>query len=71
MVLRKRKRAEEADTSRVIDLIFPPVRLDVSNMAHILSGGNLLFVRGQVFNFKASSVCSLFLAGRPRVIIIA
>ena len=46
MVLRKRKRAEEADTSRVIDLIFPPVRLDVSNMAHISSVGATYFSYG-------------------------
>ncbi len=71
MVLWKRKRAEEANTPRVIELILAPVRLDVSNIAYILSGTDLLFVRGQVFNFKASNVCPIFLAARPRLPTIA
>lgn len=65
MVLRKRNRAEEADTSRVINLILAPVQEDVSNIAHILSGTELPFVRGQFFNSKASSGCPIFLAAPP------
>ena len=71
MVFGKRKRAEEANTPRVIDLIFAPVWLDVSSLAHIISEADLLFVWGQVFNFKASSVCPIFLAARPRLLILA
>jgi hypothetical protein len=68
MVLRKSKRAEETDTSRVIELILAPVAFNVSTIACILSWGvNLLFVRGQVFNFKASSVCPLLLAARLKL----
>jgi len=71
MILRKRKRAEEADAPRAIDLIFAPVPLVVSKVRTYSVGLNLLFVRGQVLNFKASSVCPVLLAAPPRLQVLA
>lgn len=47
----------------------PCFHFDVSKYAQYILplGLDLLFVRGQVFNFKASSVCPILLAGPPRL----
>jgi len=66
MILRKRKRAE-ANTPRVIDLIFATVPLDVGNVRTYSVGLGLLFVRGQVLNLKpgAYALSSLLLPQTP------